>query len=323
MNCANGDLLASTESRATSKSHVLDALSKAASEMRTKLGESLSTVQKYNTPLEQATTPSLEALQAYSLGFKAEDGGDIAAAVAFFKRATQIDPNFAMSYLRTAGDYEILGEAALAVENSQKAFALRNRVSALEKLIIEEERAGSISDDLTEVRQICGLGARTYPRNFIFHEDLGETWNFLGQYESGLEEKREALRRQRTARQQAALLREHASGRDFDYAMALALTYAGDARQASALADGLGRRFPEDTLIQLNYLPTLRARFALVRANPQEALHFLEPAAPYEFGLPCNWPVQLAQLVPRVCARRSLPCGAPGRRRSERVSKNP
>ena len=294
VNCANGDLLASTESRATSKSHVLDALSKAASEMRTKLGESLSTVQKYNTPLEQATTPSLEALQAYSLGFKAEDGSDIAAAMAFFKRATQIDPNFAMSYLRTAGDYEILGEAALAVENSQKAFALRNRVSALEKLIIEEEHAGSISGDLTEVRQICGLGARTYPRNFIFHEDLGETWNFLGQYESGLEEKREALRRQRTARQQAALLREHASGRDFDYAMALALTYAGDARQASALADGLGRRFPEDTLIQLNYLPTLRARFALVRANPQEALHFLEPAAPYEFGLPAtglyNWP---------------------------------
>src|SRR5215469_13884294 len=90
VNCANGDSLASTEAQANDKSHVLDALSKAASEMRTKLGESLSTIQKYNTPLEQATTTSLEALQAYSLGFKAENSGDAAAAVALFERATQI-----------------------------------------------------------------------------------------------------------------------------------------------------------------------------------------------------------------------------------------
>src|SRR6266849_3619089 len=126
VNCTNGDLLASTEAQASDKSRVLDALNTAASEMRTKLGESLSTVQKYNIPLEQATTPSLEALQAYSLGSKADAAGDIAAGLAFFERATQIDANFAMAYLGIAGD----SEPGLALENARKAFALRDRVSA-------------------------------------------------------------------------------------------------------------------------------------------------------------------------------------------------
>jgi eukaryotic-like serine/threonine-protein kinase len=98
VNCANGDLLASTETQANDKSHVLDALSKVAAEMRTKLGESLSTLQKYNTPLRQATTQSLEALQAYSLGFKTLESGDSAAALSLFERATDLDPNFAMAY---------------------------------------------------------------------------------------------------------------------------------------------------------------------------------------------------------------------------------
>ncbi len=91
VNCVNGDLLASTGAQANDKSHVLDALGKAALEMRSRLGESLSTVQKYNTPLEQATTPSLEALQAFSLGVKAQSAGDV-APVAFFQSAIQLDP---------------------------------------------------------------------------------------------------------------------------------------------------------------------------------------------------------------------------------------
>src|SRR5689334_3334143 len=114
-NCPNGNLLASTEEQANDKSHVLDALGKAASEMRRKLGESLSTVQKYNTPIEQATTPSLEALQAYNLGLRAFFAqGDNAAALSFFKRATQLDPNFSMAYWAMAGPYSYLGETALA-----------------------------------------------------------------------------------------------------------------------------------------------------------------------------------------------------------------
>jgi eukaryotic-like serine/threonine-protein kinase len=190
INCANGDLLSSTEAQANDKSHVLDALTKAASDMRTKLGESLSTVQKYNTPIEEATTPSLEALQAYSLGFKAESAGDLSTAFAFYERATQIDANFAMAYLGMAG----VSESVLAVENSRKAFALRDRVSALEKLIIEEEYAVYGSGDLPKGLQICELGERTYPRTSIFHEDRGQGLAYLGEYESGLKESFEALR---------------------------------------------------------------------------------------------------------------------------------
>ena len=98
VNCASGDLLASAQAQVGDKTRVLDALGKVASDTRGKLGESLSTVQKYNTPLEQATTPSLEALQAFTLGGNAGMEGDAAAAVAFCQRAIQIDPNFAMAY---------------------------------------------------------------------------------------------------------------------------------------------------------------------------------------------------------------------------------
>src|SRR6266567_1871206 len=119
VNCVNGDLLASTEAQANDKSHVLDALGKAASEIRRKLGESFSTTQKFNTPLQQATTPSLEALQAYNFGLNTDDD---AAGLAFFQRAIQLDPNFAMAYWAMAGPYTIIGESALAAESSRKAF---------------------------------------------------------------------------------------------------------------------------------------------------------------------------------------------------------
>src|SRR6266403_5976721 len=135
VNCVNGDLLASTEAQANDKSHVLDALNTIASEMGRKLGESLNTVQKYNTPLEQATTPSLEALQAFSLGVKATFAGDV-AAVAFFRSAIQLDPNFAAAYDAMGNENQWIG-TALAVENIRKAFELRTRVSEREQLIIE------------------------------------------------------------------------------------------------------------------------------------------------------------------------------------------
>src|SRR5438105_13137786 len=109
VNCASGDLLASTEAQANDKSHVLDALGKAASAMRSNLGESLSTVQKFNTPLEQGTTPSMEALQAYNLGWQAFFAhGDSAAAVSFFQRAAQLDPNFAMAHWGMAQSYDFV-----------------------------------------------------------------------------------------------------------------------------------------------------------------------------------------------------------------------
>ena len=124
VNCASGESLASTEAQASDKNHVLEALGKAASEIRTKLGESLSTVQKFDTPLEQATTPSLEALKAYSLGRKAMVDSEWPAAVPFFQRAIRLDPNFSMAYARLGTSYRMLGEPTLASENTRKAYEL-------------------------------------------------------------------------------------------------------------------------------------------------------------------------------------------------------
>src|SRR3989441_4098110 len=137
--CTSGESLASTEAQANDKNHVLDALGNVASKMRTKLGESLSTVQKYNIPLEQATTRSLEALQAYSLGWKAFMDFDPAESLPFLQRATQLDPNFAMAYWTMSNAHGGIGEDALAAAELRKAFDLREGVSEREKLIIEAD----------------------------------------------------------------------------------------------------------------------------------------------------------------------------------------
>ena len=194
VNCANGDLLASTEARANDKNDVLDALSHAAADLRKRLGESLKSVQAHNTPLEQVTTPSLEALKLYSLGLAAGEAGDNAGALALFERATRIDPKFAMAYLRMAGGRAVIGETASAAEHSRKAFVLRAGTSELERFIIEEEYHFYTTGDLIAGKRICGLAERAYPRYELFHEDLGQEFAGLGQYASGLQESLEALR---------------------------------------------------------------------------------------------------------------------------------
>jgi eukaryotic-like serine/threonine-protein kinase len=415
VNCASRDLLASTEAQANDKSHVLDALGEVASEMRRRLGESLSTVQKYDTPLEQATTPSLEALQAYNFGLNAEDD---ATALSFFRRATQLDPNFAMAYWAMGISYSAIGESILSAKSSRKGFELRERLSELEKLKIE---CNDYTGDVMKQRRSCELGVKTYPRDAWFHLVLALSSDSLGQYEGGLKEELEAIRlapyngfsyreiiltylslerienaevtakeartknldanltevlygiafyrhdtaemvrqvaratgasgqedlllameadtsayfgnlgkaRELTrraaesaelaaeketaagyyavsalrealfgdaaeARQQVIVAKRRSTGRDLDYGVALALAYAGDANRARTLADDLGKRFPEDTGLQFNYLPTLRAKLALSHSNPQEALDILRVASPYELGLPAsgfyNWP---------------------------------
>src|SRR6266481_6049498 len=191
VNCANGDLLASTEAQASDKSHVLDALGNAASEMRRKLGESLSTLQKYNTPLEQATTPSLEALQAYTLG---SESADFPAAIPPLQRAIQLDPNFAIAYDELGGAYGSIGERALAVENTRKAFELRERVSELEKLNIEADYYYGVTGNLIEAQRSYALGKQIYPREPGFCAGLSVIYMSLGQYESALREHRETLR---------------------------------------------------------------------------------------------------------------------------------
>ncbi len=154
VNCSNGETLASTEAQADDKNHVLDALGKTASDIRNKLGESLSTVKKFDTPLAQATTPSIEALQAFSLGLENwARKSDAAAAVPFFKRAIRLDPHFASAYAGLSVSYSGLGEDTLAAENASKAYELRERVSKRERFSIETLYYINVTGDLENARQ--------------------------------------------------------------------------------------------------------------------------------------------------------------------------
>ena len=185
VNCANGELLASTKAEAADKNHVLDALNQSASSMRSKLGESLSTVQKFDTPIEQATTPSLEALQKYSLARKIQLGqGDNAGAVSFYQQAISLDPNFAMAYASLGACYYNLGETTLAAKNTTKSYELRDRVSEAERFGIESRYQHFVTRNLEKARQAYQLWAQTYPRNYIPPNNLGVIFDSLGQFSS-------------------------------------------------------------------------------------------------------------------------------------------
>jgi serine/threonine protein kinase/Flp pilus assembly protein TadD len=412
VNCASGESLASTEAQASDKNHVLDALGKTASEIRNKLGESLSTVQKYDTPLEQATTPSLEALQAYSMAWKNRGGkGEFAATVPLLQRAIRLDTNFAMAYAVLGVIYAQSGESGLGAENTRKAYELRERVSEPEKLHIECNYYYFVTGDFEKATQAFELLAQTYPRDYTAHSALGHIYKALGTYDKALLETLTSLRlnpgrgvsypnladayiklgkfaqaraaieeaeakkldspslhlvlyelaslqndaagmakqvawaagkpgvedellimeadtaaysgrlrdarefsrraidsaerSQETetaatysalsglrealfgnaeeARRQATLGMGHSAGRDVQYSAALALAYAGEG-QARTVAENLGKRFPKDTVVQFNYLPTLRAKLSISGGNTSEALDSLRAATPYELG---------------------------------------
>jgi serine/threonine protein kinase/predicted Zn-dependent protease len=413
-NCRTGDSLAEQQARATGKEQVLAAMDKAAANLRSKLGESLSTVQKFDTPIEQATTPSLEALQAYSLGRKTLGAGANAAAVPLFQRAIRLDPNFAMAYASLGTSYGNLGETSLAAANTRKAYGLRERVSEREKFYIESHYYSIVTGDLEKARRAYELWAQTYPQDWVPPDNLGGIYRILGQYDKRLAANRETLRldpangwsyaylvypylnlnrlgearataeeaqakhldspilriglyqlaflqndaagmaqqvtwaagksgvedvllaleadtaaysgrlreardfsrraeasaeraeEQETAasyqadaalrealfgnaaeaRQRAAAALGLSTGRDVKYGAALALALAGDAARAQALADDLAKRFPEDTVVQFNYLPTLHAQLALSRNDASKAIEALQAAAPYELGDP-------------------------------------
>ena len=423
VNCRTGDPLTQELVTADSKERVLKVLGEATAKMRTKLGESLSSVEKLDTPLEQATTSSLEALQVYTLGAKtAYEMGDHAAAVHFFQRAAQLDPNFAMAYEALARSYFNIGEAALAAENAKKAYGLRDRVSELERLHIEGHYYYYVTGDLEKARQTYEVWARTYPRDSKPRVSLAAIYRNFGQYDKSLAEMREYVRldpasslgysdlfacynslnrleearaigevaqaknpdspglhtslyelaflqkdvagmakqlawsagrpgvedfllfseadtaaysgllrkarelsRQAVAsaerakqdetaaayetgaalrealygngpeaRQRAAAVFALSTGRDVQNGVALALAFAGDTARAELLTDDLAKRFPEDTNVQFNYLPTLRAQLALNRNDPSKAIEALKAAAPYELGTPGNSEFSLA-----------------------------
>jgi eukaryotic-like serine/threonine-protein kinase len=193
VNCQNGDLLAEAQEQAASKEKVLKALDAAAVRLRSKLGESLSTVQEYATPLEYATTPSLEALRAYSLGRKTRTTKGDAAALPFYKRAIELDPNFAYAYLSLAVCYFNLNETGLAAEYSRKAYELREKVSERERFGIEANYYNFATGELEKAAQTFELWQQSYPRNSSSFTDLGAIYSNLGNHEKALNDQREAM----------------------------------------------------------------------------------------------------------------------------------
>ena len=416
VNCNTGDVLAEAQEQAAGKEAVLTALGVAAVSLRSKLGESLSSVQKYDTPLEEATTPSLEALKALSLGRKAQLTEGEAAALPFYKRAAELDPKFALAYAAMAYTYLNLNETGRAAENARKAYELRDKVSERERFVIEVAYYEGVTGDLEKVAQTLEVWKQTYPTDYLPYGDLGVTYTALGILEGALEEAREAQRREpnivntylnlgldyaslnrldeaevvyKEAEERklgsefllqyryqlaflkgdaakmaqlatvavgkpgeedlllasqadtegwygklkdaqeltrramnsaehndaketaapyraAAALREVESGnreraladanaavklapnRDVLDMVALARARAGDTAGAEKLAVRLSKTFPQDTLVQRYWLPTIHAAVALERKDPNRAVELLKEASMIELGQPTN-----------------------------------
>jgi tetratricopeptide (TPR) repeat protein/predicted Ser/Thr protein kinase len=410
VDCSNGKTLASAEAQASDKNHVLDALGKTAAEMRNKLGESLSTLEKFDTPLEEATTPSLEALKAFSSGKRATSPP---LAITYYKRAVELDPNFAVAYAWLGVWHTSIGEPSIAADYTRKAYELRDRVSEPERYFVSAIYYKEVPGNFEKAEQTCRLWMQAYPRSEMPHIYLsGAIYPALGRYDGVISEATEAIRlkpnysvpyvflmdgymalnrfdeanstyrqalerklyhhyypaslyhlaflqndaaemkqqvtraagqpgvedsllsheaetaayygrlreseeliRRATesaergdekevsagfsatsglrealfgnageARRRASLAVARSSGVDVEYASALALAYTGDTGRAQSLTEELNKRFPEATTVQFNYLPTVRAKLALNRGNPSEALEILRATLPYELG---------------------------------------
>ncbi len=195
VSCNTGDVLAEAQEQAASKDEVLKALDAAAIGVRGRLGESLSSVEKYSTPLEEATTPSLEALKAYSLGQKTSSAQGGTAALPFFKRAVELDPNFARAYVSMSAVYGNLNEAGLMAESARKAYDLRARVSERERVAIEASYYTYATGELEKAAQVWELWQQTYPRDTAPYANLGFIYATEGSYEKALAENRESMRR--------------------------------------------------------------------------------------------------------------------------------
>ncbi len=191
--CSNGDTLAKEQEEAATKQEVLKALGKAASSLRGKLGESLASIQKFDVPVE-ATTTSLEALKAFSMGITTGRTKGDAAAIPFMKRALELDPNFAVAYASLAIEYGNLGQASLSAENVKKAYALRDRVSEHEKYRIAALYYKHVTGELEQATQVYELWAKSYPQDLVPPNNLGAIYAELGQYEKSVAETQESLR---------------------------------------------------------------------------------------------------------------------------------
>ncbi len=395
--CANGNLLASSETEASDKDHVLDSLSKLASDIRGKLGEPLSSVRQYDVPLASVTTPSLQALRCYTEGMQVLSSKfDYTGSLSWFQKAVELDPKFAMAYWSMGDVYAILGETNAAIEDTRKAFELREGVSQRENALIEANYYYYVLGDVEKARRACEFLGKVYPFSQDAHNSVAVFAETVGQYDVGLAEYQEALRlapRRRAeamnldanlaavrysiafyrgdqaemsrqvahasgkpeienlllaldadsaayagqlgrarelsrraaesaeregkretsalyysasavreallgkaerARENASIASKYPGGRDVAFGNALSFLYGGDLKQGQSATEDLAKRFPEDTIVNCNYLPTLKAKIAILQAKPQQAVDLLASAEPCELGLPVysyyNWP---------------------------------
>jgi serine/threonine protein kinase/tetratricopeptide (TPR) repeat protein len=196
--CSSGDTLASEQRQAAGKRDVLKALGKAAGKLRGELGESLATVEKFDVPVE-ATTPSLEALKAYSMGDKTARRASDTEAIPFYKRAIELDPNFALAYQAMGVSYFNLSQSDLAAENATKAYELRDRVSERERYRISTTYHHAVTGDLEKAIGEYELWSKSYPRDGTPHLNLGVIYQQLGQYDKAVVETKEALQLAPTA----------------------------------------------------------------------------------------------------------------------------
>jgi serine/threonine protein kinase/Flp pilus assembly protein TadD len=194
VSCKTGDLLGAAQAEAESREKILQTLSEAAAVLRGKLGESLASLQKFDKPLDEATTPSLEALQAYTEGSRlAREKGDT-EALPLLKRAVELDPNFARAYASLGIRYNNLGQATRAIENVRKAYELRDRVSEREKYYISCTYFTLVTGELEKAIQQYELWIRDYPRDYVAETNLGVNYFIIGQVERAAAVTREALR---------------------------------------------------------------------------------------------------------------------------------
>src|SRR3989441_893600 len=193
VSCNTGDTLAKEQEEAATKQDVLKALGQAAARMRAKLGESLASIQKFDVPVE-ATTPSLEALKAFSMGITTFRAKGNAEAIPFYRRALELDPNFAVAYASLGLTYGNLGQASLSAENLKKAYDLRERVSEREKYRIAGLYYTFVTGELEQASQVYELWAKSYPQDAVPIGNLGSIYGNLGRWEKALDKAQESQR---------------------------------------------------------------------------------------------------------------------------------
>ncbi len=194
VNCQTGDSLARQQVQADKKEQVLGAVGKAASSLRGKLGESLASVQKFDAPVEEATTSSLEALKAFSLGETERAKGDEFSAIPFCKHAIELDLNFANAYARFGQAYANTGQIGPAIENTKQAFERRERTSEVEKLYISTHYYDIVTGESDKAAEAYQLWRRTYPRDSIPTNNLSANYAAIGKYDQALAEALETVR---------------------------------------------------------------------------------------------------------------------------------